>query len=85
LKNPELNLNQDSDYIYVEGVNLPGDEIMMLELFSVSGQLIAQQEVKVLNGELSTSFSKANLNSGIYLARIGKESFQRVKKISVTK
>jgi len=85
LKDPELSLNQDNDFIFVEGVNLPDDEMMMVELFSVSGQLIAKKEVKVLNGELSTSFSKSTLNSGIYLTRVGKENFQRVKKISITK
>lgn len=85
LKDPALNLKQDADYIYVEGVDLPSDDIMMVELFSVSGQLIAEEEVKVFNGELSATFSKSNLNSGIYLTRIGKENFQRVKKISITK
>lgn len=84
-KKPELNLNQDNDFIYIEGNNLPSDESMQVELFSVSGQLIAQEEVQVVNGELSASFSKSKLNSGIYLTRIGKESFQRVKKISITK
>lgn len=85
LQKPELNLNQDNDFIYIEGLNLPTDEAMQVELFSVSGQLIAQKEIEVVNGELSTSFSKSRLNSGIYLTRIGKENFQRVKKISITK
>lgn len=85
LKDPELNLSQDNDFIYVEGISLPEDEVMQVALFSVSGQLIAEEDVKVFNGELSTTFSKSKLNSGIYLTRVGKENFQRVKKISVTK
>lgn len=85
IKAPELNLNQDSDNIYIKGVNLPDDELMMVELFTLSGQLIANDKMKVFNGELSASFSKSKLQSGIYLVRVGKENFQRVKKLSVSK
>ncbi|MDX1652857.1 MAG: T9SS type A sorting domain-containing protein [Brumimicrobium sp.] len=85
VQKPELILSQSGDQIIVEGMNLPGDEKMKVELFAVNGQLLASTEQTVLNGELKASFGKASLNSGVYLVRIGKENFQRVKKIAVTK
>ncbi|MEX1191851.1 MAG: T9SS type A sorting domain-containing protein, partial [Brumimicrobium sp.] len=81
IKDPSMSLNQDNELIIVEGINLPNNEEMSVELFAVNGQKLDSKKKTVADGEIITSFSKANLNSGIYLVRIGKENFQRVSKI----
>ncbi|MEX2485734.1 MAG: T9SS type A sorting domain-containing protein [Brumimicrobium sp.] len=85
IKDPSISLNQDNELILVEGTNLPDNEEMIVELFAVNGQQLDSKKKIVTDGEITTSFSKSGLNSGIYLVRIGKENFQRVSKISITK
>jgi len=81
---PELNVSQNSDVILVNGANLSDGEIYV-HLFAMNGQEIASKVVNVTSGELTSSFDKSNLSSGVYLVRIGKESFQRVQKIVIAK
>jgi hypothetical protein len=81
---PELNLSQNSDAIIVSGAHLSAGE-MHVQLFAINGQELATKVVDVISGELNTHFDKSNLSSGVYLVRIGKDSFQRVQKIAITK
>ena len=81
---PALNVSQNSDVILVNGTNLLDGE-MYVQLYAVNGQELATKIVNVASGELSSTFDKSTLSSGVYLVRIGKESFQRVQKIAITK
>jgi hypothetical protein len=85
VKEPELLLNQDANNILVSGLNLQENDKLLVDLFEINGRQIGSQEVTVLGGEITASFSKGALSSGVYLVRIGKEGFQRVQKISVAK
>lgn len=81
---PELNVTQNSEAILVNGVNLTEGE-MYVQLFAVNGQELATNIVNVTDGELNADFDKSTLSSGVYLIRIGKDNFQRVQKIAITK
>lgn len=82
---PTLVLIQNDESILVKGNNLPASEEMYVDLFDISGKLIARQKKGTVNGELTTSFDKTSLSNGVYLVRIGKESFMRVEKIVISK
>ena len=81
---PALKVSQNSDVILVNGTNLSDGE-MYVQLYAVNGQEVATKIVNVASGEFSSTFDKSTLSSGVYLVRIGKESFQRVQKIAITK
>jgi hypothetical protein len=81
---PELNVTQNSEVILVNGVNLTEGE-MYVQLFAVNGQELLTKIVNVTAGELNADFDKSTLSSGVYLIRIGKDNFQRVQKIAITK
>jgi hypothetical protein len=70
--------------ILVNGVNLTEGE-MYVQLFALNGQELATNIVNVTAGELNADFNKSTLSSGVYLIRIGKDNFQRVQKIAITK
>ena len=81
---PALKVSQNSDVILVNGTNLSDGE-MYVQLYAVNGQEVATKIVNVASGEFSSTFDKSTLSSGVYLVRVGKESFQRVQKIAITK
>ncbi|PWH86586.1 T9SS type A sorting domain-containing protein [Brumimicrobium oceani] len=80
-----LILMQNDESILVQGSDLPVSEEMYVDLFDISGKLIERQKKGTFNGELNTSFDKTRLSNGVYLVRIGKESFMRVEKIVVSR
>jgi hypothetical protein len=82
---PTLVLMQNDESILVKGNHLPASQKMYIDLFNISGQLMERQTKGTVNGELKTSFDKTGLSNGVYLVRIGKESFMRVEKIVVNK
>ncbi|WP_107039113.1 T9SS type A sorting domain-containing protein [Brumimicrobium mesophilum] len=82
---PTLVLIQNEDQIIVEGNFLPNSSEMYIDLFDISGKLIERQTKSTVDGKIKTSFDKTTLSNGIYLVRIGKESFMRVEKIVISK
>ncbi len=83
--NPTLILMQNDESILVQGNFLPDTKEMYVDLFNISGKLIERQRKRTINGELTTSFDKTSLSNGVYIVRIGKESFMRVEKIVISK
>lgn len=81
---PELIVSQNTEAILVNAANLSEGE-MYVQLFAVNGQELATKIVNVTAGALNADFDKSTLSSGVYLVRIGKENFQRVQKIAITK
>lgn len=77
-------VSQNTDAILVTAANLSEGE-MYVQLFAVNGQEFATKIVNVTTGELHVDFDKSSLSSGVYLVRIGKDNFQRVQKIAITK
>jgi hypothetical protein len=82
---PKLILMQNDESILIEGSYLPNSKEMYIDLFDISGKLIERQTKETIEGKMSASFDKTGLSNGVYLVRIGKESFMRVEKIVVSK
>ncbi|RYM32986.1 T9SS type A sorting domain-containing protein [Brumimicrobium glaciale] len=82
---PTLILMQNDESILIEGSYLPNSKEMYIDLFDISGKLIERQTKETIEGKMSASFDKTGLSNGVYLVRIGKESFMRVEKIVVSK
>lgn len=82
---PTMVLIQNDESIIVKGNYLPNSNDMYIDLFDISGKLIERQRKGANNGELITTFDKTSLSNGVYIVRMGKESFMRVKKIVISK
>lgn len=82
---PTLVLIQNDENIIVKGAYLPATKDMYIDLFDISGKLIERQRKGTINGELTITFDKTSLSHGVYIVRMGKESFMRVEKIVVNK
>ena len=82
---PVLNAIQDQDQLKVDVKFFPSSDKMYVEIFSLDGRRIERQIIAAPNGELETSFDVAPLESGVYIVRVGKENFMRVKKVAIVK
>ena len=82
---PELILNQDANSILVSGIHMPEGDDLFVDLFELSGRQVGGLTTRAINGEVAVDFDKSPLSSGVYMVRIGKENFQRVQKIAITK
>jgi hypothetical protein len=77
----ELLVTQDDEMLNVKAGTLPGDIETQVDLFDVSGKLIASKKIKPSNNSLQTSFGVAGLSKQTYLVRIGNYKFQKVVKV----
>lgn len=77
----QLFASQDDEVLSVKANTLPGDIETQVDLFDVSGKLIAGKKLKPENNCLQTSFNIAGLSKQTYLVRIGNSKFQKVVKV----
>ncbi len=82
---PILNAVQDQDQLRVDVSAFPSSDQMYVELFGLDGRRIERQIISAPTGELETSFDIASLGSGVYIVRVGKDDFMRVKKVAIVK
>jgi len=82
---PMLNAIQDQDQLRVDVSSFPSSDQMYVELFGLDGRRVERQIISAPNGELETAFDIASLESGVYIVRVGKNDFMRVKKVAIVK
>lgn len=82
---PILNAIQDESELQVDVKHFPATEEMYVELFGLDGRRVERQIVAAPNGELQATFDIAPLQSGVYIVRVGKDNFMRVKKVAIVK
>ena len=83
--NNKFNVYQNGELLIVDGSDLSVDGDLVVDLFDVNGNLVEGKTAVSASGKINTSFNIAQLATGAYLIRIGKNqtSFQKVIKAMI--
>jgi len=79
----KISAYQDGSTMIVKGLNMPSGDRIVVELFDINGKRLMQKNMTASNNTLETSFNIESLAKGVYIVRIGNDSFQRVVKVPV--
>ncbi len=83
--NLKFNVFKLNNEIKVISSELPSNKELNIDLFNISGRLLASKIVTPSNNSIETSFDAIGLSKGTYLVRIGNvnTSFQKVSKLVI--
>lgn len=80
---PELTAYQAGDGFIVKASKLPSNEHMSVDLFTAEGKQVSSKILVPVSNSIETTFDGSSLAKGIYLVRVGNNTFQKVIKVSV--
>ncbi len=75
--------HQNGNQLDVMATKLPSNDELNVDIYDVDGKHIMGNTVMPSSNEVKTSFGISSLAKGIYLVRVGNDSYQRVVKVSV--
>lgn len=78
-----LMVYQSGMQLKVTASNLPSSDNTFVDMFALNGKQLSTQVLLPVSNTISTELNVAGLSTGIYLVRIGNESYQIVKKVFV--
>jgi hypothetical protein len=80
---PQLSVYLSGNIIHVIAEELPSNNEHVVQLYDITGKLIAFNKITPVTRSFETAIDLPGLSSGVYMVRIGTPDFQRVAKVVV--
>lgn len=80
---PALSAYENEGQLNVKATDIPLGEKTLLDLFTVEGKRVFVNSFRPTDKTYETNINVSNFAKGVYLLRIGSESYQRVIKVAI--